>query len=36
VSDAALVEKKLALIESCVSELARLARPDLIDSDVRE
>ncbi len=35
-TDAALVAKKLALIESCVSDLERLARPDLMASDVRE
>lgn len=31
-----LLEKKLAFIETCVSELRRLARPELIESDVRE
>ena len=35
-TDAALVAKKLAHIESCVSDLVRLARPDAIDTDVRE
>lgn len=35
-TDAALVAKKLGLIESCVSDLERLARPDLLASDVRE
>lgn len=35
-TDAELVEKKLASIETCLSELERLARPDAIDSDVRE
>ena len=35
-TDAALVSKKLALIESCLSDLHRLARPDAIDTDVRE
>ena len=35
-TDADLVKKKLASIESCLSELTRLARPDAIDSDVRE
>jgi uncharacterized protein YutE (UPF0331/DUF86 family) len=35
-TDAALVAKKLALIESCLSDLQRLARPDALASDVRE
>lgn len=35
-TDAALIAKKLALIESCLSDLDRLARPDLLKSDVRE
>lgn len=35
-TDAALVAKKLALIESCLADLKRLARPEAIDSDVRE
>ena len=35
-TDEALVAKKLALIESCLSDLRRLARPDLLASDVRE
>jgi uncharacterized protein YutE (UPF0331/DUF86 family) len=35
-TDAALVSKKLALIESCVSDLERLARPEAIETDVRE
>jgi len=35
-TDAALVAKKLALIESCLSDLDRLARPEAIDTDVRE
>lgn len=34
--DRALVEKKLALIETCVRELQELARPDALTSDVRE
>lgn len=34
--DAALVEKKLAFIETCVRELTELARPDKLDTDVRE
>jgi len=35
-SDAALVEKKLAFIETCVRELRELARPRLLADDVRE
>lgn len=35
-TDADLVAKKLAFIETCVRELRTLARPDLIDTDVRE
>lgn len=35
-TDPALVAKKLALIETCLSELQRLARPEAIDTDVRE
>ncbi len=35
-TDPALVAKKLALIESCLSDLRRLARPDTLMSDVRE
>jgi len=35
-TDPMLIAKKLARIESCVSELQRLARPDAIDTDVRE
>ena len=35
-TDPALVEKKLALIESCVSDLRRLARPETLATDVRE
>lgn len=35
-TDPALVAKKLALIETCLSDLQRLARPDAIDTDVRE
>jgi uncharacterized protein YutE (UPF0331/DUF86 family) len=35
-TDAALIAKKLARIESCVSDLDRLARPDAIDTDIRE
>jgi uncharacterized protein YutE (UPF0331/DUF86 family) len=35
-TDAALVEKKLAQIETYVTELRRLARPDALAADVRE
>lgn len=35
-TDPMLVAKKLARIESCVSDLVRLARPEAIDTDVRE
>ena len=35
-TDPALVAKKLALVESCVSDLRRLANPSAIGTDVRE
>lgn len=35
-TDPTLVEKKLALIESCVSDLRRLAKPEALATDVRE
>lgn len=35
-TDADLVAKKLAFIETCVRELQELARPELIDLDLRE
>jgi uncharacterized protein YutE (UPF0331/DUF86 family) len=35
-TDPALVAKKLALIETCLSDLQRLARPDSLASDIRE
>ena len=35
-TDEPLIAKKLAVIESCLSDLRRLARPDLLASDVRE
>lgn len=35
-TDADLVRKKLAFIETCVSDLRRLARPELIERDLRE
>lgn len=35
-TDLPLIEKKLAVIETCVGDLRRLARPALLASDVRE
>ncbi len=35
-TDADLVQKKLAQIETYVAELRRLARPELLDTDLRE
>jgi uncharacterized protein YutE (UPF0331/DUF86 family) len=35
-TDRELLEKKLAFIETCVSELRRLAHPELIETDIRE
>ena len=35
-TDPALLAKKLALIETSLAELQRLARPEAIDTDVRE
>lgn len=35
-TDPALVSKRLARIESCLADLRRLARPEAIDTDVRE
>lgn len=35
-TDRALIEKRLALIESCLADLHRLARPERMVSDVRE
>lgn len=35
-TDADLVAKKLAFVETCVRQLRELARPEMIDSDVRE
>ena len=35
-TDPQLLAKKLALIETCVAELRRLARPELLETDVRE
>ena len=34
--DTALIEKKLAFIETCVRELEEQARPELLTTDVRE
>lgn len=34
--DAALLEKKLAFIETCIRELERYARPELLTTDIRE
>jgi uncharacterized protein YutE (UPF0331/DUF86 family) len=35
-TDVELVRKKLAFIETCVADLRRLARPELIEQDLRE
>ena len=35
-TDPELLAKKLAFIETCVAELRRFARPDSIETDVRE
>lgn len=35
-TDPTLVAKKLAFIETCVRELRELARPELLDRDIRE
>ena len=35
-TDPALVAKKLAQIESCLSDLRRLARPEALATDIRE
>lgn len=35
-TDLELVEKKLAFIETCVSDLRRLARPEILHTDIRE
>ena len=35
-TDPGLLAKKLAFIETCVAELRRLARPEMIDTDIRE
>jgi uncharacterized protein YutE (UPF0331/DUF86 family) len=36
VTDAELIAKKLAFVETCIAELRSLARPDRIEHDVRE
>jgi len=35
-TDQELVAKKLAFIETCVADLRRLARPDALETDLRE
>lgn len=35
-TDAELIAKKLAFVETCIAELRSLARPDRIEHDVRE
>jgi uncharacterized protein YutE (UPF0331/DUF86 family) len=35
-TDAGLVAKKLAFVETCVAELRTLARPELVETDLRE
>lgn len=35
-TDPALVAKKLALVETCLSDLRRLGRPAALDTDLRE
>ena len=35
-TDPELLAKKLAFIETCIADLRRLARPDLIETDLRE
>lgn len=35
-TDEGLVAKRAAFVETCVAELRRLARPELLESDVRE
>ena len=36
VTDIALLEKKLAFIETCVRELRQLSQPERIETDIRE
>ncbi len=35
-TDQGLVAKKLAFVETCVAELRTLARPELLETDIRE
>jgi uncharacterized protein YutE (UPF0331/DUF86 family) len=35
-TDQALVEKRLAVIDTCLADLHRLANPDALETDVRE
>ena len=35
-TDLPLIEKRLAVIDTCVSDLRALARPDRLDTDIRE
>lgn len=35
-TDAALIGKRLAQIDTCLNDLRRLAAPELLDSDIRE
>jgi uncharacterized protein YutE (UPF0331/DUF86 family) len=35
-TDRPLIEKRLAIIDTCLADLRRLARVDLIDTDIRE
>ncbi len=35
-TDPELLAKKIAFIETCVSELRRMARPDMMEDDIRE
>ncbi|MEW5983792.1 MAG: DUF86 domain-containing protein [Acidobacteriota bacterium] len=35
-TDRPLIEKRLAIIDTCLSDLRRLARPDQLESDIRE
>jgi uncharacterized protein YutE (UPF0331/DUF86 family) len=36
VTDPDLIAKKLAFVETCVADLRRLAKPELIETDIRE
>ena len=35
-TDPELLAKKIAFVETCVSELRRMARPDMMEDDIRE